>query len=96
MANNQNTIDFIKSHAVKAILNPVLNCPRSSHEFSILVKTGQMNNTQPEKTTHHDVIYRVIYFEAYDNVISDIKEHLHQPDFEIYKHTQNIFINAVN
>ena len=55
-----------------------------------------MNNTQPEKITHHDVIYRVIYFEAYDNVISDIKEHLHQPDFEIYKHIQNIFINAVN
>ena len=39
-------------------------------------------------------MYRVIYFEAYDNVINGIKEPFHQPDFEIYK--QNIFINGVN
>ena len=54
-----------------------------------------MNNTQPEKTTHH-VMYRVRYFEAYDNVINGIKEHFHQPDFEIYKHVQKNFINAAN
>ena len=41
-------------------------------------------------------MYRVIYFEAYDNVINGIKEHFHQPDFEIYKHIQDIFVNAVN
>ena len=71
MANNQNTIDFIKSHAVKAVSNPVLNYLLSSDAFSILVKTGQTNNTQSERTTHH-VTYRVIYFEyiyAYDSVI---------------------------
>ena len=33
---------------------------------------------------------------AYDNVINGIKEHFHHPDFEISKHIQNIFINAVN
>ena len=55
-----------------------------------------MNNTQPERITHHDVMYHVIYFEAYDNVINDIKERFHQPDFEIYKHIQNIFIDAIN
>ena len=27
-----------------------------------------MNNTQPERKTHHGM-YRVIYFEAYDNVV---------------------------
>ena len=41
-------------------------------------------------------MYRVIYFECYDNVINGIKERFHEPDFEIYKHIQNIFINAVN
>ena len=41
-------------------------------------------------------MYRVIYFEAYDNVIKGITERFHQADFEIYKHIQNIFINAVN
>ena len=59
------------------------------------MKTGQINNTQPEWTTHH-VMYRLIYFEAYDNVINGGKERFHQPDFEIYKHIQNIFIKAVN
>ena len=54
-----------------------------------------MNNTQPERTTDQ-VIYRVLYFEAYDNVFNSIKERFHQPDFEIYKHIQNIFINVVN
>ena len=54
-----------------------------------------MNNTQLERTTHH-VMYRVIYFKAYDNVINGIKERFHQPDFEIYKHTQSVFINVVN
>ena len=68
MANNQKTIDFIKSHALKAILNPAINYPRSSGEFSILVKTGQMNNTRLERKTHH-VMYCVIYFETYDNAI---------------------------
>ena len=64
----QNTIEFIKSHAAKGILNPVLNYPWSSHDFSILVKTGQINNTQSESTTHH-VMYRVIYLETFVNVI---------------------------
>ena len=41
-------------------------------------------------------MYHVTYFEVYDNVIHGIKERFHQPDFEIYKHIQNIFINAVN
>ena len=41
-------------------------------------------------------MYRVIFLEAYDNVINGFKERLHQPYFEIYKHIQNIFINAVN
>ena len=41
-------------------------------------------------------MYRVIYFEAYDNVINDIKERFHQPYFEIYKHVQNIFVHAVH
>ena len=41
-------------------------------------------------------MYPVIYFEAYDNVINGIKERFHQPDFEIYKHIQNIFINVAN
>ena len=81
MANKQNTFDFIKSHAVKVILNPVLNYPWSKHEFSILVKTGEMNNTQPETTTHH-VMYLVIYFKTYDSVINSIKERFDQPDFE--------------
>ena len=54
-----------------------------------------MNNSQPERTTHH-VMYCVIYFETYDTAINGIKERFHQPDFEIYKHLQNIFINAVN
>ena len=54
-----------------------------------------MNNTQPEGTIHH-VMYRVIYLETYDNVINGIKERFHQLDFEIYKHIQNIFINAFN
>ena len=86
MANNQNTIDFIKSHVVKAILNQVLNYPLSCHELSILVKIEQVNNTQPEWTTHH-----VIYFEAYNNVIKWYKERFHQVDFEIYKHIQKLF-----
>ena len=38
----------------------------------------------------------VIYFEAYHNVINGIKERFHQLDFEIHKHIQNTFINAVN
>ena len=59
----QNTIEFIKSHAVKGILNSVLDYPWSSHDFSILVKTGQINNTQSESTTDH-VMYRVIYLET--------------------------------
>ena len=54
-----------------------------------------MNNTQPERTPDQ-VIYRALYFEAYDNVINTIKERFHQPDFEIFKNIQNIFINAVN
>ena len=54
-----------------------------------------MNNTQPERTTNQ-VMYRIIYFEASDNVINGIKERFHQPDFEIYKHIQNIFVHAVN
>ena len=35
-------------------------------------------------------------FEAYDYVINGIKVRFCQLDFEIYKHIQNIFINAVN
>ena len=54
-----------------------------------------MTNTQPERTTDQ-VICRVLYLEAYDNLINSIKERFHQPDFEIYKHIQNTFINAVN
>ena len=76
MANNQNTIDFTKFHAVKAVLNPVLNYSLSGYKFSILVKTGQMNNTQPKRTTHH-VRYRIIYFEACDDAINGIKERFH-------------------
>ena len=41
-------------------------------------------------------MHRVIYFEAYVNVINGIKECFHQPDSEIYKHIQNIFNNGVN
>ena len=44
--------NFIKSHAVKEILNSVPNNYHwSSHEFPILVKTGVMSNTQPESTS---------------------------------------------
>ena len=31
-----------------------------------------MNNTQPEKTTHH-VMYRAVYFEAYECYANVIK-----------------------
>ena len=41
-------------------------------------------------------MYRVIYFKAFNNVINDIKECFHQPDFEIYKRKKNFIINAVN
>ena len=54
-----------------------------------------MKYTQPAGTTHQ-VMHRVIYFEAYVNVINGIKERSHQPNFEIYKHAQNVFINVVN
>ena len=57
------------------------------------MKPGKINNTQPERTTHH-VMYRVIYFKAYDNVINGTKERFHQPKFEIYKHIENIFIKT--
>ena len=59
------------------------------------MKTGKINNTQPERTTHH-VMYHIIQFEGYDNVISGSKERFHQPDFEVYKHIQNILIDTVN
>ena len=65
MANNQNIIDFIKFHESET---QYLIIPEVVMNFSILVKTGQMNNAQPERTTHH-VMYCVVYFEAYDNVI---------------------------
>lgn len=80
------------------MVNPVLNYPWSSHEYSILVETGKMNNTQPEKTTHH-VMYRAVYFEAYEcyaNVIKCYEGTLPPRWFEIWKHIRNIFINAVN
>ena len=48
----------------------------------MLLKTGQINNAQPEKKTHK-VVYRVIYFEAYDSIINGIKERFYQCDFEI-------------
>ena len=37
-------------------------------------------------------MYCVIYFQVYDNVINGIKERFPQPDFEIYKHMQNIYL----
>ena len=40
--------------------------------------------------------YRVIYFNVHDNIINGTKERFHQPGSEIYKHIQNIFIDAVN
>ena len=41
-------------------------------------------------------MYCIIYFEVYDNITNGIKGRFHQPGFEICKHIQNIFINAVN
>ena len=37
-------------------------------------------------------MYCVIYFQVYDNVINGFKERFYQPDFEIYKHMQNIYL----
>ena len=41
-------------------------------------------------------MYPVIYFDVHDNVINGAKERFHQPDSEICKHINNIFIDAIN
>ena len=50
-----------------------------------------MNNTQLDRSAHHDVMYRVIHFEVYDNGINGIKERFCQPYFEIYKHMKYFY-----
>ena len=52
-----------------------------------------------EDQHHHkdvELLYRQLYYDAYDYVISGIKNRFDQPDFKLYSHMQNLLLNAAN
>ena len=52
------------------------------------------------KDQHHlkdvELLYRQIYYDAYDYFISGIKNRFDQPDFKLYPHMQNLLLKAAN
>ena len=52
-----------------------------------------------EDQHHHkdvELLYRQLYYDAYDYVISGIKNRFDQPDFKLYSHMQNLLLKAAN
>ena len=49
---------------------------------------------------HHlkdvELLYRELYCDAYDYVISGIKDRFDQPDIKLYSHMQNLLLKAAN
>ena len=49
---------------------------------------------------HHlkdvELLYRELYCDAYDYVISGIKDRFDQPDFKLYSHMQNLLLKSGN
>ena len=40
--------------------------------------------------------FRPVYLEAYDTVIAGIEQRFEQPDFQIYRNLQDIFLNGIH
>ena len=43
-----------------------------------------------------ELLYRQLYYDAYDYVISGIKDRFDQPDCKLYFHMQNLLLKATN
>ena len=69
--------------------SPVLPCKR---------KIPARYNDGEDQHNHKDVelLYRQLYYDAYDYVISGIKNRFDQPDFKLYSHMQNLLLKAAN
>ena len=52
------------------------------------------------KDQHHlkdvELLYRQIYYDAYDYFTSGIKNRFDHPDFKLYSHMQNLLLKAAN
>ena len=55
-------------------------------------------NDREDQHHHKDVefMYRQLFYDAYDYVVSGIKNRFDQPDFKLYPHTQNLLLKAAN
>ena len=55
-------------------------------------------NDGEDQHHHKDVqlLHRQLYYDAYDYVISGIKNRLDQRDFKLYSHIQNLLLKAAN
>ena len=52
-----------------------------------------------EDQRHHkdiELLYWQLYYDAYDYVLSGIKDRFDQPDFKLYSHMQNLLLKAAN
>ena len=70
-------------------------------ENPVLPRRGKIQpryNNGKEQHHHRNVelFYRQVYHDAYDYVISGIKDRFDQPDFKLYSNMQNLLIKAAN
>ena len=61
-------------------------------------KIAPRYNDGEDQHHHKDVelLYRQVCYDAYDYVISGIKNRFDQPDFKLYSHMQNLLLKAAN
>ena len=61
-------------------------------------KIAPRYNDGEDQHHHKDVelLYRQLYYDAYDYVISGIKDRFDQPDCKLYFHMQNLLLKAAN
>ena len=81
LLSNKNSYAIVES--------PVLPCRR---------KIPARYNDGEDQHNHKDVelLYRQLYYDAYDYAISGIKSRFDQPDFKLYSHMQNLLLKAAN
>ena len=80
---------FVNKNSYALVESPVLPHKR---------KIPAHYNDGEDQNHHKDVelLYQQLYYNAYNYVISGIKNRFDQPDFKLYSHMQNLLLKAAN